>query len=296
MKHKKLFQMGYVFTVFPLVHFFWAFDNMLNCDTLGDKTLRVATFYSSPNEDSDTALTLGVLIVFRAIHCNAWSFHFATSPKQWAWRISAIHVSGLPIAIVALSGLLMIFEEENKTTGMNFYKDFLPIILMGMSFLYIIARIALLILPFIALCTLLSGTYVQVDWVSFMIYAQHPIASNRIFMHYDTPSYPHIYEVHLREHVQNRDGNDLLHLDIIQPTIGCILPCGIDMYLFLVSLRFIMFSMLSVLAKYTLLQKFFHWLQNILIRGQSYVTMRMRWISHLSSRSMHQKSDYLTTT
>ena len=144
---------------------------MLNCDTLGNKTLRVPTFYSPPNEDSDTALALGVCvsIVFGAIHCIAWSFHFATLPERWTWRISAILVSGLPIAIVAFSGLLTIFDKkENKTAGMNLYEDILSFILMGMSYLYIIARIALLVLPFMELRALLPGAYVQVDWVSFL--------------------------------------------------------------------------------------------------------------------------------
>jgi hypothetical protein len=171
MKHGTLFGTGYVFIVFPLERFFGAFSDMLNCETVGDKTLRVPTFYSPPDEGSDIALLLGVCvsIVFGAIHCIAWSFHFATLPERWAWRISAILVSGLPIVIVAFSGLLTIFDKkENKTTGMELYEDVLSFILMGMSCLYIIARIALLVLPFMALRALLPGAYVQLNWVSFL--------------------------------------------------------------------------------------------------------------------------------
>ena len=140
MKHGTLLGSGYVFIFFPLKRFFGAFDDMVNCDTLGDKTLRVPTFYSPPDEDDGmpTALGVCVAIVFGAIHCIAWSFHFATLPERWAWRISAILVAGLPIAISVFSGLQTIFDKkEIKTTGMELYEDFLSFILMSMSCLHI---------------------------------------------------------------------------------------------------------------------------------------------------------------
>jgi hypothetical protein len=105
MKHGTLLGLGYVFIVFPVESFFNAFNDMGTCDTLGDETLRVPTFYSPPDEDRYTAGVVGlcISIVFGAIHCIAWSFHFATLPERWAWRISAILVSGLPIAVTAIS-------------------------------------------------------------------------------------------------------------------------------------------------------------------------------------------------
>jgi hypothetical protein len=39
-KHGTVFGLGYVFIVFPLKRFFQAFDETLNGETLGDKTLR----------------------------------------------------------------------------------------------------------------------------------------------------------------------------------------------------------------------------------------------------------------
>ena len=167
MKHGTLLGLGYVFIVFPLERFFVAFRDMTGCDTLGNNPLRVPTFYSSPDKDDGTAAVLGVcvLIVFGAIHCIAWSFHFATLPERWAWRISAILVSGLPIAITAFSVLLLIFEKEIKTTRMKLYEDFLTFIVIC---LYIIARLVLLVLPFMALRALLPGAYVQLNWVSFL--------------------------------------------------------------------------------------------------------------------------------
>jgi hypothetical protein len=169
-KHGTLLGSGYVFIVFPLMRFFGGFFDVGNCHTLGDKILRVPTFYSPPDEDEGAAIILGVCvsIVFGAIHCIAWSFHFATSPERWAWRISAILVSGLPIAFIDAIAFSKIFDKkEIKTTGMKLYEEFLSFIAWSMLFIYIIARIALLVLPFMALRALLPAAYVQLDWVSF---------------------------------------------------------------------------------------------------------------------------------
>jgi hypothetical protein len=169
-KHGTLLGSGYVFIVFPFMRFVGGFADMGNCDTLGDKILRVPTFYSPPDEDSGAAViqSMCVSIVFGAVHCIAWSLHFATLSERWAWRISAILVAGLPIAITTFLIPIVIFEKEIKGTGMKILETFLKVILMSMLSLYIIARIALLVLPFMALRALPPGAYVQLDWVSFL--------------------------------------------------------------------------------------------------------------------------------
>jgi len=159
-KHGTLLGLGHVFIVSPLERFFNAFYDMLDCETLGNNTLRVPTFYSPPSHGV-LAYFLGlcVSIMFGAIHCIAWSFHFATLPERWAWRISAILVSGLPIAIIAFSGLVYNIIDK---------RVFRWFIFMSMFCLYIIARIALLVLPFMALRALPPGAYIQLDWVGFL--------------------------------------------------------------------------------------------------------------------------------
>jgi len=170
-KYGIVFGLTYAFIVRPLERFFNAFYDMVTCETLGDKTLRVPTFYSPPDDDDGLGIGLGafVSVVFGAIHCIAWSFHFATLSERWAWRISAILVSGLPVFMIFFSALLTIFEKkEHKTAGMKLYENILSFILFLMFCLYIVARIALLVLPFIALRAPIPGTYVQLEWVSFL--------------------------------------------------------------------------------------------------------------------------------
>ena len=170
----KLFELGYIFIVFPLERFVVAIFDMLDCSTLGDQNFRVPTFYSSPNEPSDLSV-IGVLgvcvsIFFGAIHCIGWSFHFVTLQEQWEWRMSAILVSGVPIFLTTLSGITIVLKVKPPTSssGLGLYHYFLLFISFAMVCIYIIARITLLVLPFIALRSLPPNAYIQFNWVDFL--------------------------------------------------------------------------------------------------------------------------------
>jgi hypothetical protein len=167
-----LFGLGYIFIGFPLTQFIRALSDMPDCRKLGDKSLRVPTFYSPYNGDDPKdyiplTLAMCVATVFGAIHCIPWSFHFATLQERWVWRISAILVSGMPIFVVALV-FLPLPDKENKPTWMKVWTIFVNSIFTGMNSLYIIARIVLLVLPFVALRALSPGAYGQVNWVSLL--------------------------------------------------------------------------------------------------------------------------------
>jgi len=168
-----LFGLVYVFIGFPLQRFLGAFDNMVACDTVGDKSLRVPTFYSpynygDNNKDLPFFLAMCVATVFGAIHCIPWSFQFATLQERWVWRISATLILGIPICMAAIGCHLSNLNKENKPTWMRVHALFLGSILIVFMFLYIIARMVLLVLPFVVLRALPPGAYVQLDWVSFL--------------------------------------------------------------------------------------------------------------------------------
>jgi len=169
-KYGTLFGLGYVFIGFPLKRFIRPFWDMMDSDTLEDKILRVPTFYS-PDHDHPLIilpLVMGVAIVFGAIHCIPWSFHFAALQEQRVWRISAILVAGVPIYLATFGFLYTTFFDESKAIWMKICGGFLIFIASIMLFLYMVARIVLLVLPFVALRALPPGAYVQLNWVSFL--------------------------------------------------------------------------------------------------------------------------------
>jgi hypothetical protein len=167
-EHGTLFGLGYVFIGFPLIRFFGTFGDLCQCKTLGDKTLRVPRFYSPYNDDEDNYnlplfLLLCIATVFGAIHCIPWSFHFVTLQEKWAWRISSVLLLGVPVFVFALGFLL-----PGENGDLKFHDYFLVLILAIIIFLYSIARMVLLVLPFVALRALPPGAYVQVNWISVL--------------------------------------------------------------------------------------------------------------------------------
>ncbi|KAF8149174.1 hypothetical protein B0H34DRAFT_667921 [Crassisporium funariophilum] len=169
-----LFRLGYAFIGFPLKRFFHALYDMSECKTLGNKSLRVPRFYSSyndddPNDGKPTAPAVCVATVFGAIHRIAWSFHFATLQERWVWRISAILISGLPIFFLLFTIPFPVFDmEENNTIWSKLGNTCFGLLVMLITLLYLIARIVLLVLPFMALRALAPDAYVQLDCVSFL--------------------------------------------------------------------------------------------------------------------------------
>jgi len=175
-----LFGLGYVIS-FPLKRFLEGLNDMWGCDNLGDKSLRVPTFYSPDShriappllqsESAPVKVATCVAIVFGAIHCIPWSFHFATFQERWVWRISAIIVLGVPIPWALLQPRLvktLLEKDDDNPIWMDLCIRFILSILFTLDVLYIFARIILLVLPFVTLRALPPGAYVQLNWISFL--------------------------------------------------------------------------------------------------------------------------------
>ena len=179
-----LFGLAYVFIGFPLDRFTGGLADMWDCDNLGDKILRVPTFYSPDlhyflHSDVLRLLPLpapvGVAtcaaIIFGAIHCIPWSFHFGTLQERWVWRISAIIVSGVPLpwALVQPRLTTLLWSEENNNPiWMDVCVFVASLTFFILDILYLFARIILLVLPFVALRALPPDAYVQLNWISFI--------------------------------------------------------------------------------------------------------------------------------
>jgi hypothetical protein len=111
----------------------------------------------------------GVLVatVFGAIHCVAWSFEFQSHMEQLLWRISAVAMTCLPLIMAMISEIIIRGYFDNL--GSN-----LPELLAGIFvyyicvLLYILARVTLLVLPFIALRSVVPEAYQTVQWTTLI--------------------------------------------------------------------------------------------------------------------------------
>jgi hypothetical protein len=127
-------------------------------------TKRVNTFY--PRKSATTSLTVFIVIAiasaFGGIHCTAWSFTFPSDIERTLWRVASVSITSVPIMVVPLALVvdrIPVLDDFEVAGGM--------IILLPL-FLYVLGRLALLILPLLCLRSLPSAAYHVVHWTSFI--------------------------------------------------------------------------------------------------------------------------------
>ncbi|KAI9513409.1 hypothetical protein F5148DRAFT_971918 [Russula earlei] len=122
--------------------------------------MRVHTFYPSEWADDEGVSALTIMIaslVFGIIHCIGWTFIFPSSTERILWRFASLSITAVPILIVLL-GLIVSSLSETLAGAVGFV----------MLILYMFCRLALLILPFLALRSLPPAAYRIVHWTSFI--------------------------------------------------------------------------------------------------------------------------------
>ncbi|PPQ68549.1 hypothetical protein CVT26_003358 [Gymnopilus dilepis] len=169
-KHGVIIGTAFVLFISPFIPFFSSFDDMTSCSTLKGKQFRVPTFYAQKVEDDEWSYLLGLVValVFGGIHCIAWNFHFASFPEMWMWRVAAILVCGVPIVIVFFSALIDGGDDGYSSRWREFLDNVDSGILMILTCLYMLARLALLILPLIGLRSLPPSAFVDINWTTFI--------------------------------------------------------------------------------------------------------------------------------
>lgn len=164
----------YVFLIYPFYRFSKPLlDMLLTSNTLRNPPcLRVPTFHAS--RSAHYAIIIAP-VIFGAIHCIAWSFHFPTVQEQLIWRLSAASVSAGPVLVFPLAWLFNIFGRRfGKMTSFQTNPGIVgPLFVIFSLFvalvvIYVAARIALLVLPFTALRALPPAAFVDIRWTSFL--------------------------------------------------------------------------------------------------------------------------------
>ena len=114
--------------------------------------------------DSVTAL---VGIIFRVIHCIAWSFTLQSRTELILWRISSIALVSAPAYLAIIAGLSLWARNSNSdfvtAIAIIIFCFLPPAVLM-----YIGAQIATVVLAFKALGFLKPAAYRTVEWTTFI--------------------------------------------------------------------------------------------------------------------------------
>jgi hypothetical protein len=101
-------------------------------------------------------------MVFGGIHCVGWLFSFPSHMEQLLWKMSPIMITGVPLIITMFVLITDNFDSLPIVAFPLIILFFLSLIL------YVLARIALLVLPFMALRSLPSSALQTVRWTTFL--------------------------------------------------------------------------------------------------------------------------------
>ncbi|KAJ7145176.1 hypothetical protein C8R43DRAFT_953608 [Mycena crocata] len=132
-------------------------------------SLSVPAFWSSVTDDRNDSLFFATLlvecivgIIFGLVHCAAWNIAFPSTQEMSMWRASSLIIAATPAVMIAaftpLCGL------KNNT---RFYW-FFTVATSIMIPVYIIARLLLIILGFVALRAVPTGAFLDVNWSVYL--------------------------------------------------------------------------------------------------------------------------------
>ncbi|KAJ7853271.1 hypothetical protein B0H14DRAFT_2758423, partial [Mycena olivaceomarginata] len=140
----------------------------LNAVVLGDyrnfdptSSTSVPPFWSVPFGEGPEDLPLvlaGQLIcaiVFGVVHCLAWNATFPSIIEMWMWRASALYVAGFPVICFFLLRVSNMFGHGSVPREIFAYLNY------GLVALYVVARVALLILLFTTLRDLPTRMFID---------------------------------------------------------------------------------------------------------------------------------------
>jgi hypothetical protein len=104
-------------------------------------------------------ITSAAGMVFGAIHCISWAFHFPSHAESLLWRISSAAIAVVPAPILVVSVVSYKFE----------ILEFLLFVLLAFSgLLYVAARAITVVLAFMTLASLPPGAFQTVHWTTLI--------------------------------------------------------------------------------------------------------------------------------
>jgi len=131
---------------------------------------RVDTFYPdkwvTASEYLSYSLVVIITFAFGGIHCLGWSFNFLSSIERTLWRAASLLITGFPILIVPLG---VLGQRVDEIILKERFGDCCLSITFGLPLLlYVLSRLALLILPLLSLRSLPPAAFQVVHWTSII--------------------------------------------------------------------------------------------------------------------------------
>ncbi|KAF9457845.1 hypothetical protein BDZ94DRAFT_1174788, partial [Collybia nuda] len=113
-----------------------------------------------------TAATIGITLAmaFGAIHFVAWNSSFPTQPEKILWQVAAVLVVAVPFLFFLGAATVLRKGKINRPYYAIIFNGILPLGVLT----YVIARVILMVLPFMSLRSLPTGAFKDIEWVKFI--------------------------------------------------------------------------------------------------------------------------------
>lgn len=106
---------------------------------------------------------------FGAIHCLGWNSPFPTAKERLAWRVCSVSTTALPLVLPPMVPIAMLIDRLSKSDKAEDATDTaLGILASGIALCYVLGRITLIVLAFMALRALPADTYQTIDWNQYI--------------------------------------------------------------------------------------------------------------------------------
>jgi hypothetical protein len=126
---------------------------------------KVPMFYSGGSVEYEIAvagsITLAAGVIFGAIHCVAWSFHFPSHTESLLWRISSAVITAVPV-LVFVAAVVAAFSYNDLLIYL------LVVVMVVLGLLYVAARAITVVLAFVTLASLPLGAFQTVHWTTLI--------------------------------------------------------------------------------------------------------------------------------
>ncbi|KDR70368.1 hypothetical protein GALMADRAFT_103163 [Galerina marginata CBS 339.88] len=162
-----------VFVVYTII--IRRLDSIYKSNAVHKGAMGVPMFYTSAQSSNDYPVgdnltAIGSLpfvgILFGAIHCAGWDFSFPSLIEANIWRISSTIITSIPLIFLVFEISLMNNSPFQKIPDL--ISSFFVNVIVGAMPLYIMARLALLVVAFTTLRDLPPEALAEVEWTSFL--------------------------------------------------------------------------------------------------------------------------------
>ena len=170
----------FLLVMLPIISIALSLYGVMAAGFIPSGATHVPTFYS-PEPDSEVVVfrvifpILGAL--FGGIHCLGWTLTFPTETEKKIWEISSLTITIIPVLYFLITfssklptgdGLSGIWKSQTVKTVLRAIGGLVAIISVALSWVYLAARIILLVEAIELMRKQPPSAFLEVDWTRFV--------------------------------------------------------------------------------------------------------------------------------